>query len=632
MKILPRKNWFLSFYDQNLRNGFQSDLRLNFRKCLSLFSIREKKRYFISMIAAALINLLDLLAIALMSALASMLLFNSQALSGSTQAKQVEIFNIPISINSSLIFALVVLVVLLLMAKTFLSIILTKRVFRFLSIKSTEISKTIIQDYLELPLDNSHKKTNQEILFSATQGADAITVLVLGNSLTLFGDCVLLAVIIGGLFLVSPSMAGSALLFFSLVAFVLYRLLNLKSKQLGEQSRRHSIQSNEKILETLGSYREIVVRDAAAVAARVVSRYRRQGARVLAEVIFLPYIGKYVMESSIVFGAIFISGIQLLTSDSKTVLTSLGVFVVASSRIVPAILRIQQGSVQIQNSLGLASATLDLLDEFNILKADELAKMQQPKLQESNETNPFEAKIEMRNVGFSYSTSADRILNSLTLSIKKGEFVAIVGPSGAGKSTLMDLMLGIIRPDSGAIEISGESPRTAFKIWPYSVAYVPQEVGFISGTLRDNLVPEFSTEEYSDSELLEILATLSLNIQESDQQTILDTSMGELGSRLSGGQKQIVALARAVIYKPQLVFLDEITSSLDSSSEAEIANFIEKIRGNITIVMIAHRLSTIKKADTILYLDGGEILGSGTFEEVRRKVPKFDEQARYLGL
>jgi ABC-type multidrug transport system fused ATPase/permease subunit len=207
-----------------------------------------------------------------------------------------------------------------------------------------------------------------------------------------------------------------------------------------------------------------------------------------------------------------------------------------------------------------------------------------------------------------------------------------VGPSGAGKTTLIDLFLGILHPDEGEILISGLSPRDAITSWPGAISYVPQDVSIVSGTIRENICMGYPNLIEYESLIVNSLEGANLSHFNVHSNYGLEFQVGERGSNLSGGERQRIGIARALFTRPKLLVLDEATSSLDGAAEAVISKSIQKLRGSTTVVMIAHRLSSIRDADVVVYLEAGEVKAQGTFEEVRQLIPKFDSQAKSMGL
>ena len=207
-----------------------------------------------------------------------------------------------------------------------------------------------------------------------------------------------------------------------------------------------------------------------------------------------------------------------------------------------------------------------------------------------------------------------------------------MGPSGAGKTTMIDLLLGILNQDSGSVLISGVSPIKAITKWPGAISYVPQDVVITAGTIRENISLGYPIEVATDNLVLEALGIAQLDKFVRELPNGIDTQVGERGAKISGGQRQRLGIARALFTRPQLLVLDEATSSLDGATEASISDAIQALRGSTTVIIIAHRLSTIKHVDKVVYLSSGKIQAVGTFEEVRKLVPDFDSQAKVIGL
>ena len=238
----------------------------------------------------------------------------------------------------------------------------------------------------------------------------------------------------------------------------------------------------------------------------------------------------------------------------------------------------------------------------------------------------------MSKVNYKYKEDSDFEIKNLSLEIRSGEHVALVGPSGSGKTTLVDIVLGVIRPDSGQVTISGMPPLTAFGIWPQYVSYVPQQTTISNRSLRENILLGLKDESASDEKIQQALSKSGLGNLIKDLPNGLATVLGDNGFKLSGGQRQRIGIARALYTSPSLLVMDEATSALDASTEDEITKTLLELKQEITLITIAHRLSTVRNADRVFYLDEGRIEAEGTFEEVRTRVPNFDKQANLMGL
>jgi ABC-type multidrug transport system fused ATPase/permease subunit len=168
--------------------------------------------------------------------------------------------------------------------------------------------------------------------------------------------------------------------------------------------------------------------------------------------------------------------------------------------------------------------------------------------------------------------------------------------------------------------------------WPGAISYVPQDVAIAAGTIRENVAMGYPISEATDELVISALKVAKLDDFVESLPEGLDAQVGERGTKISGGQRQRLGIARAMFTRPHLLVLDEATSSLDGETESDISTAINSLRGSTTVIMIAHRLSTVRNADIVVYLDNGKIISTGTFEEVRRSVADFDSQAKLMGL
>lgn len=516
---------------------------------------------------------------------------------------------------------------LLLVSKTLFSVFFTRRTIFFLSRRAAVISSELIGKLFGQSLLTIQSKSMNEMMYSVTQGVSLITVGVLGTSVTLISDTSLLFVMAVGLFVVDPMVAFSTFVIFGAIGFILYRLMHVRARELGLLQSQISIKSNEKILEAISSYRETVVRNRREYYARVIGNSRLELANVTAELSFMPNISKYVMEVTVVVGFLAISAVQFAFQAASHAVAVLSVFLAASTRIAPAVLRIQQGAISVRASLGGARPTLELVKQLESEK-----KLEPVSDQVDIVHDDFNPEIQITNVSLTYPGASRKALSNVNLKVRPGQIVAIVGPSGAGKTSIVDVLLGVLIPDSGQVSICDLDPLTCIAKWPGALAYVPQDVVISNGTIRENVAMGFPRESASDELVRGALRIAQLHTFTDSLADGIDTHVGDRGTKISGGQRQRLGIARAMFTKPQLLVLDEATSALDGETEADISDSIQNMRGSVTVLMIAHRLSTVRKADRVIYMDKGEIVTEGTFEEVRANVPDFDKQAKLMGL
>jgi ATP-binding cassette subfamily C protein len=239
--------------------------------------------------------------------------------------------------------------------------------------------------------------------------------------------------------------------------------------------------------------------------------------------------------------------------------------------------------------------------------------------------------IRFNKVSFSYDGNS-LVIKDLDITIKAGQTTAIIGPSGAGKTTIADLLMGLIVPNEGSILIDEKEfgpERT--RAWREQIGYVPQDTFLFNDTVKANLLwakPVANEEEINRSLRLAAAGEFVNGLPKG-----LDTILGDRGVLVSGGERQRIALARALLRKPSLLILDEATSSLDSENEIKIQKAIEELHGQMTILVISHRLSTIRGADVIHVIGEGRLIESGTWDElITKENGRFRDLYRAQGL
>ncbi len=238
-------------------------------------------------------------------------------------------------------------------------------------------------------------------------------------------------------------------------------------------------------------------------------------------------------------------------------------------------------------------------------------------LSKENETIEFESLIEVRNLSFKYN-DGEEVLSNINISIPKGKKVAFVGASGSGKSTLMKILLKFYDEYKGEILVDGKSlQKINAQAWREQLAYVTQDAFLYHASLKENIL--FGREGFSEQDLSSASASAYADHFVDQLDKKYDTVVGEQGSRLSGGEKQRISIARALLNNPSIIFLDEPTSALDPKSEKIVNEALEEATHNRTAVIVAHRLSTIKNADIIYVFDDGLVAEYGTHEELSNK-------------
>lgn len=599
-----------------------------FGRAVQVLSLRDQQKVLAVVVLQICIGVLDLLGVVAIGLLGALSVTGLQShLPGNRVSSALNLLHLSQISFQSQALILGIGAVALLVGRTMISIFFTRRILFFMSNRGAQISANLVSRLLSQSLVAIQSRTSQETLFAVTRGVEFVTLQILAPAIVLVSDVALLLIMAIGLFSIDPSTAVGIFLIFFLIGYLLFRFMHVRAVALGAKSSELNIVSNEKIVEVFSSYRESVVRNRRDYYAREISTYRFALARTSAEMNFLPYVSKYVIETSVILGALLIGGTQFILQDVSHAVATLSIFLASGTRIAPAVLRVQQGSVLIRSSMGQAKPTLDLIEELG----------SSPIIENMNDAvdvihEGFSPSIKVDNVSLTYPNKNTPAIENISFTIPMGKSVAFVGSSGAGKTTIIDVLLGVLIPDTGSVQISDTSPQVAVTKWPGAISYVPQDVVIAAGTIRENVALGYPLAEATNELVLSALKIAQLEKFIASLPEGIDTQVGERGTKISGGQRQRLGIARAMFTRPHLLVLDEATSSLDGETEAGISAAIQALRGSTTVVMIAHRLSTVRDADIVIYMDKGKVMAVGTFDEVRNMVPDFNHQAKLMGL
>jgi ATP-binding cassette, subfamily B, bacterial PglK len=597
-------------------------------RSFSLLNSADKRKIHLVAALQTILGFLDLAAVALFGVLGALTVSGLEARSPGNRVNQfVEILRLDNLTLQSQVTVLAISAVMILTLKTIVSIYITRKTLRFLGQRSANLSRYLISRLLASPLTSIQARSSQETIYDVTVGVSTLTVGVLGACILLLSDLSLLIVLLVALLVVDPLLAFMALVLFGGLALSVYVVIGRQAKFLGEQNRKLLLSCNNKLVEVLNTLREVTVRSRKAHYVEFVTQNRNQSSSSEADMTFIPYIGKYILESAVLLGACVISSIQFYRHDAYYAATSLVIFVSAGMRIAPAMLRIQQSAIQIRMDSAKAESTFKLIQSL-----DSVPQVVENALPLRKAGHAFGAIVELSDVSYRYPDSDAPAVRNVNLSLGAGKTLAIVGPSGSGKSTLADLILGVLEPEIGKVTISGIPPQSAIKNWPGSIGYVPQDVYIVSGSILQNVALGFSGDDVDEDAVWKALGLAKLDEFVKTLPDGIHMQVGERGVGLSGGQRQRLGIARALYTDPQLLVLDEATSALDGQTEMALSNSINELKGGVTVILIAHRLSTVRDADQVLYLNNGFEAACGTFEQVRAAVPDFDIQAKLLGL
>ena len=236
-------------------------------------------------------------------------------------------------------------------------------------------------------------------------------------------------------------------------------------------------------------------------------------------------------------------------------------------------------------------------------------------------------RIDVEGLSFSYARTTRDALNNVSISIRRGEAVGLIGSSGSGKSTLVDILLGLLKPTSGQVRIDGNDIHQNLRGWQDQIGYVPQSIFLTDDTLRRNVAFGLPKEKIDDEAVKSAIRLAQLEEFVASLPDGMETLVGERGVRLSGGQRQLIGIARALYNNPDILVLDEATSSLDTETEHGVMQAVQALQGDKTVIIVAHRLSTVEYCDRLYRLENAQIVDEGTFSEVTSRTKDLPRDA-----
>ena len=458
-------------------------------------------------------------------------------------------------------------------------------------------------------VDSSMANTNLGFILPLSQ--------IPGNALTFVSVLAVLVV-------AQPLTALIALVYLSLFSVAMILVVSRKSQLAGRHNREYAYRVATIMTEMVDALKEVVLRGKLDEIGEVVSANRRVATRARANMSFLGIVPKYAFEAVLIGGFLLVGGTAYLIGGPAEALIAISLFAATGFRMIPAM-------NAVQSSMSTASANevyaKDVIREMRDAERQDAAALER---QDTAELPADPRMLTLTDVHFAYPGADREVLAGLSLSIPLGSSLAVVGPSGAGKSTLIDILLGLSLPTSGSLEIDRVPLYSVMQQWRARVGYVPQRVALFDSSIAQNIALTWG-DDYDEERVISSLRRAHLE-ELAERGDGIRARIGERGAAISGGQQQRMGIARALYSDPYVMVMDEATSALDTATENKITESMRELQGEVTFITVAHRLATIRDYDQVCYLDGGRILGSGTFDEVVAQVPAFKAQAELAGL
>ncbi|HAU59507.1 MAG TPA: hypothetical protein DCW45_03975 [Opitutae bacterium] len=467
-----------------------------------------------------------------------------------------------------------------------------------------EVAANLFQHYLSKPY-SFHLQTNSSVLIrNLTIEINAYCQYVLMPILNLTSEVLVVFALLVLLILVEPVATlclGSCLL---LVALIFHRFTDSNVARWGEVRQVADEEKIKYLQQGFGGIKQIMLSQSLDYFLHLFQRPNIVSGLMTKREYIFQYLPKQFIEILAIVGLVGVCVFMVLQGRSSLeVMAMLGLLATAGFRLIPSFSRILRNLQSIR--FGWVSVEV-LAKEMS--KDGNKAESRMPFGEKKNDDLSFNHDLRLRDISFRYEQNGQELLQEINFEVKKGECIGIVGESGAGKSTLTNLLLGLVSPSKGAFVVDGyEIKSEKIQPWQRMIGYVPQEIYLLDDTISSNIAFGVNDTDIDHTQISKVVERAGIRKFIDSFDDGLNTKIGERGVRISGGQRQRIGIGRALYQNPQVLILDEATSSLDSKTEQEILNEIRKIRGKVTMILVAHRQSTLQFCDKIFKIENGRL-------------------------
>ncbi len=483
---------------------------------------------------------------------------------------------------------------------------------RFVANRGVYLQDRLFKAYMTAPYSFYTNRNSAELLRNITNEVQRIVSGTMMPFMELALNFTMSTFIIGFLLFWEPMITLATMVVMGGGGYAFLKYTQRKTDEYGRKDREARTEMNKAVIQGLGGFKET----------RILNREKmflghfRDNAEVSKRANIYKYLlnnlPNPIIETLAVSGILMIALIMVLEGRAnESILAVLGLFGTATVRLMPVFKQVISKVTDLRYNVHSVNAVYDDL----MLLENEYKDFRQ-KVLSDREKLELRSEIRLENVTYGYEGADEQAVKNATFTIPKGSAVAFAGATGAGKTTMVDVILGLLEPQEGRITVDGSNIHDNIRGWQQNVGYIPQSIYLLDDTIRRNIAFGIPDEDIDEGSIWEAIKAAQLEEMITRLPNGIDTMVGERGVRLSGGQQQRIGIARALYSNPDLLVMDEATSSLDNLTEKYVIDAIERLKGDRTIIMIAHRLTTVKNCDTIYMMKEGEIVDHGTYYEL----------------
>lgn len=580
------------------------------KQILYMLSSREQNRAFLLLILNFMMSLIEMIGIASIMPFMAVLT-NPEIIETNFIVQKLFHFSNVFGLESNnefIIFLGALVFTLLFVTLSFKTLMIFLQA-RFTSMCQYNFARRLVERYLNQQYSWFLNRHSADLSKTILSEVSTVVQKGLGSLMTLVARIFVVISVFSMLIFVNPKISFVVSISLLITYGTIYKLIRNLVKRIGQERLTANSWLFKAVSEAFGAAKEIKVGGLENVYAARFSKPAMILAKHNALSAIISRIPRLFIEI-IVFGGILLVGMYLVYKGGtfNEAIPFLAVYAFAGYRMIPSLQDIYNSLTQLR----FASPSIEAM-------AEEFENLKKPNLLKNNNILKFNKNINLKGIYYNYPNSSNKVLNNININIPANQIVGFVGSTGSGKTTTVDIILGLLEPQKGTLEVDGqEINRSNVRIWQRSIGYVPQHIYLADSTVTNNIAFGVDTNkiDHRKVKIASKVACLDDFIEELPFK--YETFIGERGVRLSGGQRQRIGIARAIYNDPKLLILDEATSALDIATERKVMNQIHSVTENITIIIIAHRLTTLFKSDKIYLFEKGKIKSQGSYKELEK--------------